>query len=220
MASTIVTVSGDKRIELANSQCARLFDIGTTWNEIRIGMRMCMTDPGGNLTGTPRLAVGVCSGTTNIMGDSSADNWVGAISNLATWIRVAGPPTYAGTSLAVAKKVGSTLTVGTGFAGTLQCSYQTGIRLCYFVDIAKGSPNYTLKFFGFQVGGGTQVDITQAAYFRAVESPAPSVPLHSLSAGVTIATDESAGSFNAANIHWDQTSAALQMEDVAVVRLS
>src|SRR5437870_4036952 len=112
----------DNRARLTNSNIARLWgsDVGTTWTKIRIGCRISIEDSGANVTGTPRLAIGVCSGTSNIFMDATTTHFAGIVSTASFWNRITGPVGYqlwdsgSGSNFpGVAKRIGSTLTVGT-----------------------------------------------------------------------------------------------------------
>lgn len=218
MASTITTVSGDKRILLTNSGFARPIYIGTNWTKIRIGMRVCQTDAGADLSGTPRWAVGVSSGSTNIFGDSTVDNWIGVVTNTATPLRANIPPVTCPWSHAIAKKVGSTLTIG-GTSATLAPSWDTSILNAYFVDITKGSPNYTVGIFGRGYDGVANVNISLANYLKELETASPSLANYTSASG-TIAADESTGTFTHVNISWNRQASQFQISDLAVIRMT
>lgn len=234
MGSSIIlrTIGGidDKRIDLDNSQFARVMSIGTTWNSIRIGLRWSFTDSGGNITGTPRFAFGVCSGTTNIFGDATCDNFVGAISNTASWTRNAGPPVwynsggFTGPYMWTARKVGASLTLGNElFAGSgesfaVAADPATGYRSVMLLTITKGSPNYTLQLF--YTLAAYNVDVSYADFYALVDAAVPARTNYLTSLSRTIACDESTGSFNAVNFHWSKASPNIELSDIAVARLS
>jgi hypothetical protein len=88
--------------------------VGTTWTKIRVGCRLGIELTGVDLTSTQRFAFGICSGTSNIFMDATTTHWVGAYSTWTPW--TAATNKYhnytGGTIWSVAKKITSTVTVG------------------------------------------------------------------------------------------------------------
>lgn len=221
----------DNRAKLANSNIARLWSssIGTSWQSIRIGCRLSISDAGADLSSTPRFAFGICSGTSNIFMDATTTHWLGACTGNSTWTRttVDGVTAYdtndfsIGRPLNASTRIGSTLTVGTRLDGgthvyMLDCT--TAHRAMLFLDITKGSPNFTLRAF-FKNASGSDVDVT--SFLTQMELATPSFDGHTFPVGQTIAVDETTnGFFNAVNIAWDRTTPAIEISDVAVVKFS
>src|ERR1041385_3392522 len=121
MASSILlrTYSSvdDKRIVLKNSHFSRLHGVNSSWNAIRVALRVSITDFGSNLGSTPEFVVGLCSGTTNVYKDSTTTHFVGMQTSGTTWTRQTnlGVPTYTtgASSIRPMKRVGTTTTTGT-----------------------------------------------------------------------------------------------------------
>lgn len=224
LARTVSAIE-DKRLVLQKASFARPLDFGTSWNSIRIGLRYCMTDSGANITGTPRFAIGVCSGTTNILGDASPTNWVGGITNAGTWTRFAGPnPTYyypggGGANFYPAESHGGALTIGGTQLGTFLIGAQPadGYRNMLFVQITKGSPNYTLGMF---YNSTSVVDVSSEQFYTTIEASVPAFSGYSNATPRTIAASEGPGAFNALNIWWNQDVANMEFCDIAVVRIT
>jgi len=217
----------DNRIRLTNSNFARLWstDVGTSWTTICVGCRMTIEDTGANLVSTPRLAFGICVGTSNIFMDATTTHWLGFYSVDPTWPRVSGSPaTYAMADATTAplfsKRITSTITsAGTQTANPRLCDCSTANRSAFFMYITKGSPNFTGSLFCR--GGTTASDVSLAEYLAALPLSSPSITNHSNAGNVTLAIDEGAnGSFNAVNIAWDRTSPAIELSDLAVVKLA
>lgn len=225
MANTILlqTISGnpDHSISMSNGQFARTLSIGTTWTTIRVGVRWHMDNTGADLTGTPRLAVGMCAGTTNIFGDATCDHFVGGLSNAASFTNNAGD-FYFGTPLFVpAKKVVSTLTTGTAFGnGVITTPASIANRVPMFIDLTKGSPNFSLR--QFILTSGTDLgDVSLSDFLGLMESPAPARTGYTYHAAQTIAVDEATdGYLDSINIAWDRAAAKVQVCDIAVARLA
>lgn len=231
MASTIKqrTISSvvDNRIQLSNSQCARQWStsLGTGWTKIRVGCRISVTTTGSNLSGTPRLAIGVQVGTANLWQDAGGPtHWAGVLSNT-TWTAHTGNGVqgyYLGSGLSIGKKIATTLTAG-GSTGDFSLFWNsTTLRSCLFVDITKGSPNFTFNIFCFNIANGfISSDTSLATYLANVVLPSPSVTNHAMSGAITLAIDEATnGYFDSVGIAWDRTDALIEISDVCVVRLA
>ena len=234
MATTVklrtISAVDDKRIQLSNSCCARKWttDLGTSWNSIRVGCRISITDSGANLTSTPRLAFGIQSGITNLWLDANGPtNWCGIVTTPATLTRHAGPPAYydVGNEVMylVAKKVGTTLTTGAAAWGSTFLPFlfdaTTASRSVIFLDILKGSPNYTFATMVHDQLGSVG-DVSLYTYLSRIILATPTVANHNRNTGVTLAVSESAGTFDSVGISWDHSDALIEISDITVVRLS
>jgi len=218
----------DERIALSNSHFARPHGVGT-WNKLRIALRVSMTDTGAGLTSLPDFSVGLCAGTTNIYKDATTDHFVGVRTEATSWTR-SGTSYYSasggGTSLRSIKRVGSTITSGgaIGSSYAFNCNNNAAsaaLRWLYFVDITKGSPNYTLDVF--VNGAVSAVDISAADFLLYAPNASPTVSGHSFAGGTpsTVAVDEATnGTLNCVNLHWDQVDPKIELSDIAIVRLS
>ena len=225
MANTIIsrTISGspDHAIRMLNGQFARTLSIGTSWTTIRVGVRWHMENTGADITGTPLLAVGLCAGTTNILGDATTDHWVGGITQAASFTNNAGD-FYFGTPLfKPAKKVNTTLTTGTSFGnGVITTPVTIANRIPMFIDITKGSPNFSLR--QFILTSGTELgDVTPSEFLGLMESSTPVRTGYTFHAAQTIAVDEGTDGFlDSVNIYWDRAAAAVEISDIAVARFA
>lgn len=226
MASVIIarTISAatEKAIAMENSAFARTLSIGTSWTKLRVGIRFHFRDLGSAPSGTPRFAIGLCSGTTNIMGDASVTHWVGLITNTATWGYAAGSH-YGSIDLVAAKKVGSTLSTGTSLSGAAmgipaRAADNVPDRMMLFADIEKGSPNFA--FSAFWPGPISVIDASRAQFLSRMEEATPSAfSTHTFTTGGSLAVSEADGVLNAINIAWDRASFAAELCDIAVARL-
>lgn len=230
MASVInqrtISSETDNRIVLQNSNFARLVPIGTSWNSVRVAIRYAGNNTGANIAGTPRLAVGLCAGTSNIFLDASTTHWVGALTNLATWTWHAasgGNMAYYGANWAAAKKIGSTITIGgTMSTCSITADATTTTRRFMFVDIIKGSPNYTINgFYPAGVNVAAAPDVLYTDWLSQFDVASPSFTNHTYNSGTTLAVDEATdGTLNAVNVAWNQLTPTIEICDVAVLRLS
>lgn len=234
MASSIllrnIAAVDDKRIVLANSNFVRLPGIGSSWNKIRVAVLLSMTDTGSNLTSTPKLAVGICSGYSNIFLDATTTHWCGFLSNSATWSRIAGPPVGYNIGAALpwfaAKRIGSTTTINgsavNGISNTVLYDAATANRTALYVTITKGSPNFTFSIFSRNTPVNS--DVTPATFVAQAEILAPTITNHGPdngTGGTTVAIDEvTNGTFDHVAVAWDRTTPNIEVSDLKAVRLS
>lgn len=210
-----------KAIQLSNAQFGRLITLPVGWSKVRVGVRLHMTDSGANLTGTPRFAIGLGSGVSAMVGDAVTTNWIGLINNNASWTRSA--QTYQSEQWCVAKKVGATLTTGTTVIAAAayypnQAATSTADRALRFVDITKGSPNYTLT--GFYKNDPTVADVSAATFLSQMILASPAVTFHQTGTNQVIAFSEVAGTLDAVQIWWDHADALFEICDLAVAVLA
>lgn len=229
MASTILsrTISAvvDKRIVLSNSQFARPFSI-SSWATLRIGIRWITNNTAATIT-TPRFYIGLSSGSTNLIMDATTDNWCG-IATQGSWSYYAGgfpaaPVEYFGYNMRATKRVGSTLTDNSSSStpdASVPADATTADRTILFVDITKGSPNYTFLVRKYRNVDAPSVDISAADFLTKMGEPTPTATSHGLGTAKTLAVDETTGVFNHVNIGWDQASPTIEICDLAVAKLS
>lgn len=232
MPSTILLRSpdaiADKRIVLSNSQFARPFNIGT-WNKIRIavrwGARYMSPGPAGNIT----WMLGLCSGSTNLPGDATCTHAVGCGHNTGSaWTPsgVAGTTAHYGTGQILAmKKVNTTFTTtlylessGDISAGADQTGKQ---RDLFFLDITKGSPNYTLQTY-CRYFSNTALDISATNFLLYAETEAglTLVP-YEYGTARALAVDEGVdGALNHVFFWWSRTQPMIEISDIAIVKFS
>ena len=227
-ARTISSVV-DNRIRLTNSNSARLWssDIGTTWTTIRVGCRISIEDSGANITSTPRFAFGICSGTSNIFMDATTTHWFGLLSTDPGW----GRDTSSGTAVyqmalatiqpQLSKRIGGTITSG-GTLGALSprlADCTVAARSVMFLDFTKGSPNFSVKLLARD--SFTNNDVSLSTYLAQLTLLTPSITNHTYTGATTLAIDEATnGYFNAVNFAWDRSSPAIEISDIAVVKLA
>lgn len=215
----------DKRVVLSNSQFARRLPFGTTWQSIRIGIRISMRDTGADLASNPRFWFGVCSGSTNLVSDATTTNFCGCATNATTWGRNATRYNKLSAGIVCATRVGSTNTFSTG-ANVISGSslIQNGAalnaadRTLWFIQITKGSPNYTYRGFFCQTDGAA--DRSHTEMLEQMEQVTPSLTGHAWSNAVVLATSEAAGTFDHVNISWERTYPEMEISDLVVTRFS
>lgn len=219
----------DKRILLSNSQFARPFSM-PGWTKLRVAMRLNMRNTGADLP-AGFLYVGICSGSSNRVMDSTTNNWVGVKSNLATpWTFFGGSPIeYYGPAFRATKRVGSTTTdnataVTNGIKFAMLADSSLEKRCFFFVDISKDTPGpgtYTINvplYFSSDFGSAT--DPSAADFVTQSEAASPAFTNHIAGTARTLAADESAGTFDHVNIGWDQVAPIIEISDLRVWQLS
>lgn len=224
--SLVVSIASSNRVPISNARMCRSLDF-TGWSKVRLGMLFCLEDSGANIVETPRFALGLSSGITQPFNGSVASNtvtnWCGAISNNATWTRSTAPVRWssgAANSLVCAKKVGTTLTTGSGLnnAAAQIFSGVTSTRIHFIVDITKGSPNYT--FQAFYLASTSPSDNTVTDFISRMNEASPSQSGYNFGTAQTLAVDESAGTFDSFNFSWSRTFPDVYISAVGFRRLS
>ena len=224
MASTIQSQtigSADKCIALAASQFGRAHGYGDNWNTLRVGINYNVESTAANLVGTV-LRVGLCHGTTNMPGDATTDNSYG-IKFQATWSYSTTAWTHylqqtSGDPFAFSR-VGSVETTSVTNA-TPNIGTVNGIRVCLFLDIIKGSPNYTFKLF---YCNGTPSDTTPTTFLAQVASAAPALGGHTYASptGTSLAIDTGTnGILDTVYVGWNLLTPRIFIGNLAVVRLA
>lgn len=219
----------DKRIQLSNSNFTRAWSttLGTSWTKIRLAVRFGITDSGSNITGDPRWAFGIQTGTNLFMSAGGPDHWCGFLSNNSSWSRSTsgGFALYSidvSTGGASAKKIGTTVTAGGNFGTIAPIITEAGqaFRSVFLLDITKGSPNFT--FENIRVRSNTTVsDIDLTTFLTEIENAAPSFANHGSNGSSTVAISEGTnGFFNAVGIAWNKSAALIELSDLSIVRLS
>jgi len=241
-----ISAATQNAIQMFNATWARSVNLPGGWNRVRVGMRFHMTDAG-NLTGQPTFAIGLCSGTANQYGDATTTHFVGMVIEVnpaATWS--SGTTTYnlgtTGSCWFPRVRIGTSNTTGTALIGSTgycfainkRAATSTADRQLHFVDIIKGSPNYTFHapFSIWDTAAGCSdpvfcgdVSAFNFLNYMGQNDPAPteSASYHANpgTSGPTLAVDEGAnGVLNAVNLYWNRVDAAVEVCDVAVAILA
>jgi len=213
-APAILSWSSQKVIDLAQSQFARPISLPDGWQKVRVGVTV-FKSVAGALAGTPRFAVGIQKGTTNLAGDPTTDYWVGAITTGANWNDSAG--FEFGIQVSSGSKNGNTWV----YSGTpidtdrrmLSPAYTSASM--WIVDITAGSPNYTVNVFTprFGVQENTSNDFLTC---MAQITPTWQFNNYGTDQPVAAASEAAAGHRDAVSIWWDRTDAHLYIADLAV----
>jgi hypothetical protein len=230
MSAIISTLGGENRLILDNSRFARqpFFMINSTWQKLRIGMRLCLADSGSDVSSCS-LHIGICTGDTNIFGDSgvSPTHFFGAnmVGNFNTFVRATGPTRY-GCSFGAAEEWGNgVLLIGTGGGGDLEPNtWNIGAtdsnRTLFFVDIIKGNPDWHIQLFRNTDTACTDVD--KATFDAQVVNEVATLAGHSFTPlnDWGIMRESTYGVFDHVNINWNHTNPVFKISDLAVVQFA
>ena len=219
MGSIVETMAGDKRLKLGNEQFVRKLAVGRNWHHLRIGVRLGFDCAASSVT-SPHLAIGLCSGTSNCVGDASTTNWYGLTS------RTCGSATITGSTIKshyfypfqAQKRVGTTWTD----FGYLSMAYITSApssrRCLIFFDLID-TPTPTMKMYANQNATFGIGDITLDNFLTLLSNISP--PQDSYVTGSrTFTLSETAGSLDTVNIMWNNDSYKMEFSDIAVYRFS
>lgn len=232
MASTIVTRSpdgtADYRAKMRNSNFVRSIPIGTNWTSIRVGMRYCFYSEGTlgpyTLIGFPRVIVGMNSGKAKPVWNSP-DHFAGLVSSSGNWTWTAasaGNYAYFTTQMQPGVRIGNSFTLSSGTFGTsaLPTDPTQPNRRVMFVDITKGTPNWTFYGFYGRVGQhSSAIDVTLLQFQQVMANvqSTPSLSDHTYNGPVTMAVDEATnGYLDTPCWAWGQIEPWLEICDVGV----
>jgi len=228
MSAIISSVGGENRLILDSSRFARqpFFMVGQAWQKLRIGMRLCMSDSGGNIN-PASFNVLACNGDTSIWGDPGAAphhavgmNWVG---NFATFIRATSPVTQYGCSFSSGSCFVNGVnvsSVGVDMEPSTWCIGATdNNRTVLFVDIQKGPTQWTLSYF--RNTDNNCVDVSKATFDAQVVSGNPVIAGHGFQTPGNLLVNEAAnGIMDHINVSWNFGVPVFKISDLAVVQLA
>lgn len=174
----------------------------------------------------PDWRIGLCSGTTDIPGDVTPTNAVGVKMGAAfggAWNYYNGGANnivHSNIKWIPFKQVAGVLTGGADFGGLSHASVSglaNGNGTPVFVDIIKGSPNYTMQVWA---QNATVSSVTPAAYLQQVNNVSP-VLTGCVSLGTQpLAFSESGGTLDAGFHYWNTGYPPVRIRDWRVLRLA
>ena len=230
----------DKYLTLANEEYLRRLAIGSNWTKLRLGAMLALPPNGTENLTLCSLTLGVCAGATPFSGtqgyaaastgnfigiDICSDNSGGSGQGTLTYNAGTGNPYYSSSFSGARRRVGTT----DSFAANTTLSHAVAIntgtlqrRTLLYVDITKGSPNYTVKYYP-ETGTLAQLDFTPAHFLDGLEqSGTPTVNGQTLSAGnaLTLACDETAGVFDSVSLYWNRGAFPLEVYALAAYRMA
>lgn len=231
IGSRTFNLIGDKYLTLANEEFVRTLAIGSDWTRLRLGLLLALsTDGTSDLQGAD-LVWGLCAGKTNPFGAASTTNFLGMKfgvnvgPDVLTYNANSGNP-YFWSGRGQMKKVGVTRSTFNGNGLEFhRIATNTGAlqrRSAHFVEIAKGSPNFSVTYWNLPLTGLAK-DFTPAHLLEGLEQPASIIVNgENLGAGTggTVAFDEGAGALNTVDLYWNKAAFPLEVYALAAYRLA
>lgn len=208
---------------LANEEFVRPLSISNNWTKLRLGLLMAVTPDGTNNLSTVLFSLGICSGQANPNGSSNTTNWVGAFINSGgslTYTANSGNPYFGCQLTNFGKRVVNTNTLSApGGAGTLGTNTGTiQRRTPWYVDITKGSPNYTFQSFA---SSNLSVDYPFYSFLDGMEQASGATingVAFNASNSTTVAVSEGPGIFDTFDVLWNKSQFPLEIYAMAVYR--
>ena len=219
MGSIVETISGDKRLKLGNEQFVRKLAVGRNWHHIRIGTRLSFNGPSGSVS-SPNLAVGLCSGTTNCVGDAITTNWYGLTSRAIGSATLNTNPVNSHTfgQFNAQKRVGSTWTDLGSLAVGIITSVPASRRCMLFFDLID-TPTPTIKMYANQNSYFGVADVSLETFLAKLSTQTiPEDSYYQSSRAITLS--ETSGSLDTVNIMWNNDTYTMEFSDIAVYRFS
>ena len=215
MSVELKTYNSDRRLELGAAEAIRSPVYLDNWSTIRIGLQYSFDGTASNITSTPVLALGVCNGNTDVMVSATADHVVGWKNVNPTFTHTVGPPAYFNASSAtmqVFKKVGAVVSTANMTNLVQNHNNATDRRAGLFLEIVKGSPNFTIGVSRINTTAAAQADLTDSEFLSIMELTLMS-DIATVKAGyvwvtpVNLAVDETVdGVLNNIFVFWDRTT--------------
>lgn len=210
-APTIATTSTNKATYIKNGMWARPITI-PTWNKVRVGIRCSINDSGGGGI-APTMGIGLCKGTTNILGDASTDFFLGG------YINAQGTSygnLYSVSRIDACAREGTTNTLGAGTMGApgIGNADAGNWSAIWYIDITKNGAGQSKVDLWWTGGAG----ITSSTFYANMEVAAPGGWTHGTERTVTHALP--ATDLNAVCCYWNLPAIGMYVLDVAVAILS
>lgn len=229
----VISAQTVNAVKVLGASFARTLKIPANWTKLRVGMRVLWTQPiaipnnASLLTGPPLFAVGLCHGTTHIFGDPTADHFVGVVSD-GNWTSETSEYLYDFITLKGAVKVGASTTLSSTLntGGLGQFGQGTNAAWAptpqnYFVDITKGSPNFTINTF--YISNGQVCGAQSRATFLAdvvLASPAEAGQAFGASPASMAVNEGTNGALDSVCVSWNRSDFWPEICDLAIVMLS
>ncbi|MBI5388202.1 MAG: hypothetical protein HZA90_26355 [Verrucomicrobia bacterium] len=241
ISSRLFNLTPDKFLVLGNEEWVRKLGIGSDWTKLRLGLLVALTPDGtSNLIGCT-FVLGLCSAGepfSNTVGfarhtPGNPANFLGADFSLdgssapapLTYNAGAGNPYLSGVFWGVRHRA-----AGTDYCGTVNSTNQSLAtnngtlprRSPLYLDITKGSPDFTLKAFT-PTAAQAVMDFTPAHFLDGLEQPGtPVLNGQTLTAGSTTTRpfSEAGGALDTVNVFWNKSAFPLEVFAVAAYRVA
>lgn len=230
MPSTIILRSpdaiADKRIRLSNSQFGRPFNFGS-WTKIRVCYRLGFTDYGVSPSGNVGLFLGLCSGTTNMVGDATCQHFLG-LGNVGAWTRSGAFPStiYTAAAPTYYNKIGTvfssflTATNAIGYGATADVDGKQ--RQALFIEYIRTGPTAMNVQAFYRLNTAGSADMTYDNFLAQAEiEVGAAFTLHAWGTQRAVVADEGTnGALNTVTAYWARTNPQMEISDIAVVKFS
>ena len=185
MSIELKTYGSDRRMEIGGAECVRKMFCADDWTHIRIGLQLAFDDNANTLYGGPLLCIGVCSGASAMV-SLAPTHVVGGRPDGTIWLRSTPSVISPGNTSTAFKRVGTTTTEVAFPTTNERLTGISTIRSGFFLDIEKGSPNYSLRRALPSADIDAQTDLTDANFLAAMGSDSTMSDITAL-AGMTMA---------------------------------
>lgn len=216
MGSTnVITRFSDKRFSLASGYLTRELDIVGEWSRIRIGI-LVQLNGAATIPGIS-FFLGLCSGIN--------DGYGGIVHPVHAVGAAVGPTTgttwtfsgitFTGLSLFAHTNVNGTRAFGgVNLAAPVIYDTTSLVRSLMFLDITKGTPNYTFQMFSRTAAG---VDATETDFVTQMQAAVPAFAGHATAASQVLAVNETTnGNLDCFNIQWGHSQSPLEISALGV----
>lgn len=231
------SAGADKCLTLDNREYARKMLIGSDWNRIRIGALVSLTPNGTSNLSAIKFVMGACSGITNPFSAGSTTNFIGASigaddpasGNTFSYNAGSGNPYFTSSSTTgkAVKRVGATNTLSASRFNSNSCylpsnSGSVQRRWPVFVEITKGSPNYTVKLLSPSSAADMSTDVSPSSFASLLMTSGDLSNFWNTASGnaQTVACDEGAGGFDSVCLFYNSPLYPLEVYDLRVYRFS
>lgn len=235
IGSRLFNLVADKYLTLPNEELVRTLAIGSDWNKIRLGVLLAVTPDGTNNLGGTALMLGLCSGKTNPYGAATTTNFVGAAlhgsapggtTGTLNYGAGSGNPYFSSGGSWAAGRVGAGLISGAGAASSFILTSNVGStqrRSPVYVDIQKGSPNYTITRWLPDLSQGLfqSGDCSPATFLTSLEVSTPTWQnINLTSSSGAVAASETPGVLDTFDLFWNKAAFPLEVYAIAAYRMA
>lgn len=207
------TIGGqaDKRFVYRGTSAARLMETGNSWNTLRIGFRFALFNAA-DIDGTPRIALGACSGAEEIWGDLNVKHFVGIRTDDASWARTGtDPERFNAVGTKALTNIDNTITENGSSFVTAYASNDLDVRFGWFVELVRDASNVNVGLYGPSSGTNTITDLTLEEFMTIMklgdlaDISTAKANYNSRGAAKAVAVDEATdGDLNAVCFAWDK----------------
>lgn len=213
MSQELITYNGDRRLTLANGEAARSPIWVASWNKFRVGLQGSFHGTAA-ISGSPEWVLGFGAGSTDLWASGTSTHIIGIRNTDTDFAFTAAPDRYTiNPHFRAFKRVGTTVTDATSFGASNHIhSAEGSVRTGIFLEVTKGSPNYTFRIC---VPTNAPADLSDAKFDEAMQvadiSDIPAIAglgsSYTSPASQTLAVDEGVdGTLTHLFVFWSRTA--------------